>query len=189
MISQQNSCPAVEFHRMLALAKPVKSSPFVRPKDSGFPAQRQECFVQNTTLKFGRKSRQFMKVHIGSDEKISNGFFARFEFLHSLQVIFQFINTTSVLGIGKFFGGELSFFGFSSRVVPFPPAAMNGLLKFVFVSVYLLPQQKLFIQNIKAVKFSFSRAESNFFSKANEIRTLPFSLTRVSQMNSLRRPP
>ena len=78
-----------------------------------------------------------MKVHIGSDEKFSSGFFARSEFLHSLQVIFQFINTTSVLEIGKFFG-ELSFFGFS-RVVPFPPAAMNGLFKFIFVSVYLLP--------------------------------------------------
>ena len=140
---------------MLALAKPVKPSPFVRPKDSRFPAQRQACFVKNTTLKFARKSRQFMKVHIGSDEKFSSGFFARFEFLHSLQVIFQFINTTSVLGIGKFFGGELSFFGFS-RVVPFPPAAMNGLFKSIFVSVYLLPQQK-FIQNIKAVKFSFSQ--------------------------------
>ena len=172
---------------MLALAKPVKPSPFVRPKDSRFTAQRQACFVQNTTLKFARKSRQFMKVHIGSDEKFSSGFFARSEFLHSLQVIFQFINTTSFLGIGKFFG-ELSFFGFS-RVVPFPPAAMDGLFKCIFVSVYLLPQQNLFIQNIKAVKFSFSQAESNFFSKANEIRTLPFSLTHVSQMNSLRRPP
>ena len=114
---------------MLALAKPVKPSPFVRPKDSRFPAQRQACFVQNTTLKFARKSRQFMKVHqIGSDEKCSSGFFARSEFLHSLQVIFQFIKTTSFLGIGKFFG-ELSFFGFS-RVVPCPPAAMNGLFKF-----------------------------------------------------------
>ena len=159
---------------MLALAKRVKHSPFVRPKNSGFPAQRQACFVQNTTLKFGRKSRQFMKVHIGSDEKFSSGFFGRFEFLHSLQVIFQFINTTSVLGIGKFFGGELLFFGFSSRVVPFPPAAMNGLLKFVFVSVYLLPQEKLFIQNIKAVKFSFSRAESNFFRKPMKFAHCPF---------------
>ena len=131
-----------------------------------------------------------MKVHIGSDEKFSSRSFARSEFLHSLQVIFQFVNITSVLGIGKFFG-ELSFFGFS-RVVPFRPAAMNdmnGLFKFIFVSVYLLPQQKLFIQNIKAVKFSFSRAESNFFSKANEISTLPFSLTHVSQMNLLRRSP
>ena len=146
---------------MLALAKPVKPSPFVRPKHSRFPAQRQAYFVQNTTLKFARKSRQFMKVHVGSDENFSSGFFARSEFLHSLQVISQFINTTSVLGIGKFFG-ELSFFGFS-RVVPFPPAAMNGLLKFIFVSVYLVSQQKLFIQNVKAVKFSFSRAESNFF--------------------------
>ena len=45
------------------------------------------------------------------------------------------------------------------------------------------------MQNIKAVTFSFSPAESNFISKANEIRTLPFSLTHVSQMNSLRRPP
>ena len=151
---------------MLALAKPVKPSPFVRPKDSRFP-------VQNTILKFARKSRQFMKVHIGSDEKFSGGFFARFEFLHSLQVIFQFINTTSVLGIGKFFRGQLSFFGFS-RVVSFPPAAMKGLFKFIFVSMYLLPQQKLFIQNIKAMKFSFSRAESNFFSKANEIANCAF---------------
>ena len=172
---------------MLALAKPVKPLPFVRPRDSRFPAQRQECFFQNTTLKFARKSRQFTKVHIGSDEKFFSGFFARFEFLHSLQVIFHFINTTSVLGIGKFFG-ELSFFVFS-RVVPFPPAAMNGHLKFIFFSVYLLPLQKLFIQNVKAVTFSFIRAESNFFSKANEIRTLPFFLTHVSQMTSLRRLP
>ena len=37
-----------------------------------FPAQRRACFVQNTTLKFTRKSRQFMKVHIGSDEKFSS---------------------------------------------------------------------------------------------------------------------
>ena len=60
---------------MLALAKPVvmKPSPFVRPKDSRFPAQRQACFVQNTTLKFARKSRQFMKVPIGSAEKFSSG--------------------------------------------------------------------------------------------------------------------
>ena len=36
-----------------------------------------------------------MKVHIGPDEKFSIGLFARFEFLHSLQVVFQFINTTS----------------------------------------------------------------------------------------------
>ena len=93
---------------MLTLAKPVKPLPFVRPKDSRFPAQRQACFVQNTTLKFARKSRQFMKAHIGSEEKFSSGFLSRFEFLHSPQVIFQFINTTSVLGIGKFFGGELS---------------------------------------------------------------------------------
>ena len=104
-----------------------------------------------------------MQVHIGSDEIFSSGFFARFEFLHSFQVIFQFLNTTSVLGIGKFFGGELSFFGFSSRVVPFPPAAMNGLLKFGFVSLYLLPQQTLFIQNKKAAKFSFSRAGIKLF--------------------------
>ena len=49
-----------------------------------------------------------MKVNIGSDEKFSSGFLARFEFLYSPQVIFQFINTTSVLRIGKFFGGKLS---------------------------------------------------------------------------------
>ena len=78
---------------MLPLAKPVKPSPFVRSKDSRFPDQRQACFVQNTTLKFDRKSRQFRKVHIGSDEKFSSGFFARSEFLHSFQVIFQFINS------------------------------------------------------------------------------------------------
>ena len=73
---------------ILALAKPVKPSPFVRPKDSRFHAQRQAYFVQNSTLKFARKSRQFMKVHLGSDEKFSSGFFARFEFLHSLQAVF-----------------------------------------------------------------------------------------------------
>ena len=41
-------------------------------------------------------------LHVGSDEKFSLVFFARFKFLHSLQVVFQFISTTSVLGIGKF---------------------------------------------------------------------------------------
>ena len=53
-----------------------------------------------------------MKVHIGSDEKFSSGFFARFEFLRSLQVVFQFINTTSVLGIGKFFRRRAFIFRF-----------------------------------------------------------------------------
>ena len=67
---------------MLALAKPVKPSPFVRPKDSRFPAQRQAFFVQNTTLKFARKSRQFMKVHIGSEEKFSSGFFGLSFFIY-----------------------------------------------------------------------------------------------------------
>ena len=43
-----------------------------------------------------------MKVHIASDEKFSSGLFALLEFLHSLQVVFQFINTAYVLGIGKF---------------------------------------------------------------------------------------
>ena len=78
--------------QILALAKPVKHSLFVRPKDSIFPAhhaQRQAYFVQNTTLKFARKSRQFMKVHVGSDEKFSSGLFARLEFLHSLLVVFD----------------------------------------------------------------------------------------------------
>ena len=113
-----------------------------------------------------------MKVHIAFDEKFSSGFFARFEFLHSLQVIFQFINTTSVLGIGKFFGSELSFFGFS-RVVPFPPAAINGLFKFIFVSVHLLPQQK-FIQNIKAVKFHSVEQNQTFFRKPMKFAHCPF---------------
>ena len=98
---------------MLALAKPVKPLPFVRSKDSRFPAQREACFVQNATLKFARKSCQFIKVHIGSVENFPvASCFARFKFLHSLQVIFQFINTTSVLRIGKFFGGELIIFRF-----------------------------------------------------------------------------
>ena len=98
---------------MLALANPVKPSPFVRPKDSRFPAQRRACFVQNTTLKFARKSRQFMKVHIGSDEKFSSASsFARFKFLHSLQVIFQFKHNFCPR-VGKFFGRELIIFRFS----------------------------------------------------------------------------
>ena len=46
---------------ILALTKPVKPSPFGRPKDSRFCAQRQACFVHNTTLKFARKSRQFIE--------------------------------------------------------------------------------------------------------------------------------
>ena len=87
---------------MLALSKSVKPSPSVRPNDSRFPARSQACFAQNTTLKFARKSRQFMKVHISSDEKFFSGFFARSEFLHLLQVIFHFINTMSVLGSASF---------------------------------------------------------------------------------------
>ena len=142
----------------------------------------------DSPLKFARKSRQFKKVHRGSNEKFSSGFFARFEFLHSLQVIFQFINITSALGIGKFFGGELSVFGFS-RIVPFPPAAMNGLFNFIFVSVYLVPQHKLFIKNYIGGEVFIQSSRIKLFAKANEIRTLPFSLTHVSQMNSLRRPP
>ena len=30
-----------------------------------------------------------MKVHVGSDEKFSSGLFARLEFLHALQVVFD----------------------------------------------------------------------------------------------------
>ena len=92
-----------------------------------------------------------MKVHIGSDEKFPVGLFARFEFLHSLQVVFQFINTTSVLGIGKFFRRRAFIFRVFPQLSPFPLAAMKSFLN-IFVSVYLLPQQKL----LKAVKFSFS---------------------------------
>ena len=80
------------FIQILALAKPVKPSPFVRPKvpfSLLIDAQRQAYFVQNTTLKFVRKSHQFMKVHVGSDEKFSSGLFAPLEFLHSLQVVFD----------------------------------------------------------------------------------------------------
>ena len=78
--------------QILALAKPVKPSPFVWPKvpfSLLIDAQRQAYFVQNTTLKFVRKSHQFMKVHVGSDEKFSSGLFAQLEFLHSLQVVFD----------------------------------------------------------------------------------------------------
>ena len=76
---------------ILALAKPVKPSPFVGPKDSRFPARRHAHLVQNTTLKFARKSCQFIKVHIGSDEKFSSGaslpglsFFNHFKLFSSL---------------------------------------------------------------------------------------------------------
>ena len=123
-----------------------------------------------------------MKVHVGSDEKASTFFrLARFEFLHSLQVVFQFINTTSVLGIrASLFGGELSSFGFS-RVVPFQPAAMKSFFKFIFVSVYLVLDRKFFIQNIKAVKFSFSRVESNcFFRNSMKLAHCSFLDTRQS---------
>ena len=67
-----------------------------------------------------------MKVHTGSEEKFSNVFFARFEFLLSLQDVFQFIiiNTTSVLGIGKFC--LAASFHFSFFFSPFPPAAMKS---------------------------------------------------------------
>ena len=96
MISQKNSCPCrgIPYKIILALAKPVKPSPFVRPKDSIFPAHRcsaSSIFCSDTTLKFARKSRQFMKVHIAFDEKFSSGLLARLEFLHTLQVVFQFI--------------------------------------------------------------------------------------------------
>ena len=76
---------------ILAFAKPGKPSPFVRPKDSRFPAQRQAYFVQNTTLKFARKGRQFINVHISSDEKFLSGaslpglsFFSHFKLFSSL---------------------------------------------------------------------------------------------------------
>ena len=64
-------------------------------------------------------------LHVGSDENFSIVLFVRFEFLHSLQVVFQFINTTSVLGVGKFARHRTFIFRFS-RVVPFPPAAMKS---------------------------------------------------------------
>ena len=67
-----------------------------------------------------------MKVHIGSDEKFSSGFSARFEFLHSLQVVFRSLQTQILCpGSASLFASELSFFGFS-RVVPFPPAAIKS---------------------------------------------------------------
>ena len=108
---------------MLAPAKPVKPSPFVRPKDSRFPTQRQACFAQNTTLKFVRKSRQFMKVHIGSDEKFSSGFFARFEFLHTLQVIFQFINTLLLSSGSASFSAASFYFSAFFQGCPLPASS------------------------------------------------------------------
>ena len=73
-----------------------------------------------------------MKVHVDSDEKFSSGFSARFEFLHSLQVVQFHSLQTQVLcpGSASLFGSDLSFFVFS-RVVPFPPAAMKSF------SIYL----------------------------------------------------
>ena len=118
---------------ILALAKPVKPTPFVRPKDSdSLPAS--SIFCSNAALTFARKSRQFMKEHVDSDEKFSSGFSARFEFLriHSLQFV-QFCSLqTQVLcpGSASLFSSDLSFFVFS-RVVPFPPAAMKSF------SIYL----------------------------------------------------
>ena len=109
---------------MLALAKPVKPSPFVTPKDCRFPAERPAYFVQKTTLKSARKSRQFMKVHVGSEEKFSTFFrFARFEFFHSLQVVVQFININRNQQVCSAANFHLSVF---SRVVPFPSAAMKS---------------------------------------------------------------
>ena len=48
--------------------------------------------------------------------------------------------------------------------------------------MYLVPQQKSFIQNVKAVKFSFSRAESNchFFRKPMKFAHCSFLDTRQS---------
>ena len=109
---------------ILALAKSVKPSPFVRSKDWRFPAERPAYFVQNTALKSARKSRQFMKVHVGSDEKFSTFFrFAWFEFFHSLQVVFQFINTDRDQQVCSAANFHLSVF---SGVVPFPSAAMKS---------------------------------------------------------------
>ena len=71
--------------------------------------RRPAYFVRKTTSSSLAKSQQHMKVHVGSDEIFSSFFFARsFEslFIHLLLTkrchIFQFINTTSVLAIGKF---------------------------------------------------------------------------------------
>ena len=99
---------------ILALAKPVKPTPFVRPKDSdSLPAS--SIFCSNAALTFARKSRQFMKEHVDSDEKFSSGFFARFEFLHSLQVVqFRSLQTQVLCpGSASLFGSDLSFFVFS----------------------------------------------------------------------------
>ena len=95
LISQQNSCscrgipykysPSLSRWNLRRLSGPKI------PVSLLIDAQRQGYFVQNTTLKLARKSRQFMRVHISSDEKFSSGLFARLEFLHSLQVVFQFI--------------------------------------------------------------------------------------------------
>ena len=121
-----------------------------------------------------------MKVHIGSDEKFFSGFFARFEFLHSLQVVFQFINTTSVLGIGKFVRRQTFIFRGFSRVVPFPPAAMKSLeiyLRFrAFTSTAKIVHTKyksdeVFIQS--------SRIELSFESQWN-LHTALFLDTRQS---------
>ena len=59
-----------------------------------------------------------MKIHIASEEKFSSGFFVRFEFLHSLQVVFQFINTASVLGIVKFFSAASFHFSVFPELSP-----------------------------------------------------------------------
>ena len=53
-----------------------------------------------------------MKVHIGSDEKFSSGLFARLEFLHSHQVVFQIKKQRLCSGSASLLGGELSFFVF-----------------------------------------------------------------------------
>ena len=88
-----------------------------------------------------------MKVHVASDEKFSSGSFAWLEFLHSLQVVFQFIKHSfcawdrQVCLAASF---HFSFF----QSCPLPASSDEVFFKFIFVSLYLLPRQKLFIQNI-----------------------------------------
>ena len=78
-----------------------------------------------------------MTVHIGSDEKFSSGLFVQFEFLHSLQVVFQFINTTSL------------------QSCPLPTSSDEVINLSSFPCIYFHSKNCSY-KIVEAVKFSFS---------------------------------
>ena len=121
-------------------------------------------------------------------KKISSFFrFARFEFLHSLQVVFQFINTSSVLGIGKFVRRRTFIFRFF-QTCPLPASSHEVFFKFIFVSVYLVLQQIFHTKYKSGEVFIHSSRIKLQFLKVNEIDTLFLcSFLDTRQSNELAR--